>query len=217
MRIGEIAQLTGLSVSNIRFYEKKGLIGPQREDGSKYRNYTEDDLRSLKKIVLYRKMDFPIEVIQQLQNSQIDVGDAFEQQLIDLKKKEKMIQGAIGLCEKMIDDGAYEDIDVEYYSNYVKEEESRGNIFAMVDDVIQDFADYTYFYRTGWNVFPFMYSSRGMKYIWCALFVLTPIIIMIDDVLDGDGVSVVLMIFCIGWMMVVLYNIIRFLQYRREA
>ena len=46
MRIGEIAQLTGLSVSNIRFYEKKGLIGPQREDGSKYRNYTEDDLRS---------------------------------------------------------------------------------------------------------------------------------------------------------------------------
>lgn len=217
MRIGEIAQLTGLSVSNIRFYEKKGLIGPQREDGSKYRNYTEDDLRSLKKIVLYRKMDFPIEVIQQLQNSQIDVGDAFEQQLIDLKKKEKMIQGAIGLCEKMIDDGAYEDIDVEYYSNYVKEEESRGNIFAMVDDVIQDFADYTYFYRTGWNVFPFMYSSRGMKYIWCALIVLTPIVIMIDDVLDGDGVCVVLMIFCIGWLMVVLYNIIRFLQYRRKA
>lgn len=217
MRIGEIAQLTGLSVSNIRFYEKKGLTGPQREDGSKYRNYTEDDLRSLKKIILYRKMDFPIEIIQQLQNSQVDVKDAFEQQLIDLKEKEKMIQGAIGLCEKMINDGAYEDIDVEYYSNYVKEEESRGNIFAVVDDVIQDFAEYTYFYKTGWNIFPFMYSSRGIKYIWCALIVLTPIVIMIDDVLDGDGISVVLMILSIGWLLVVLYNIIRFLQYRREA
>ena len=43
MRIGEIAQLTGLSVSNIRLYEQQGLLGPQREVGSKSRNYTEDD------------------------------------------------------------------------------------------------------------------------------------------------------------------------------
>ena len=44
MRIGEIAEKTGLSVSNIRFYEKKGLIGPNREEESKYRNYTDSDL-----------------------------------------------------------------------------------------------------------------------------------------------------------------------------
>ena len=37
MRIGEVAEKTGLSISNIRFYEKKGLIGPEREAESKYR------------------------------------------------------------------------------------------------------------------------------------------------------------------------------------
>ena len=31
MRIGEVAEQTGLSISNIRFYEKKGLIKPDRE------------------------------------------------------------------------------------------------------------------------------------------------------------------------------------------
>ena len=31
MRIGEVAEQTGLSISNIRFYEKKGLIKSDRE------------------------------------------------------------------------------------------------------------------------------------------------------------------------------------------
>ena len=37
MKISEAAKLTGLNVSSIRFYERKGLLMPQREDGSKYR------------------------------------------------------------------------------------------------------------------------------------------------------------------------------------
>lgn len=31
MRIGEIAKRTGLNISNIRFYERKGLLAPKRE------------------------------------------------------------------------------------------------------------------------------------------------------------------------------------------
>ena len=50
MRIGEIAEKTGLSISNIRFYEKKGLIGPDREKESKYRNYTDGDLDRIKRM-----------------------------------------------------------------------------------------------------------------------------------------------------------------------
>ena len=34
MRISEVAKLTGLADSNIRFYEKKGLLAPQRETDS---------------------------------------------------------------------------------------------------------------------------------------------------------------------------------------
>lgn len=45
MKIGQAAQLTGLTISNIRFYERKGLLEPERKDQSKYRNYSEQDIR----------------------------------------------------------------------------------------------------------------------------------------------------------------------------
>lgn len=44
MRIGEIAKRTGLNISNIRFYERKGLLAPKREQDSQYRDYTEEDV-----------------------------------------------------------------------------------------------------------------------------------------------------------------------------
>ena len=63
MKIGQAAQLTGLTISNIRFYERKGLLEPERNDQSKYRNYSEQNIRRLKQIILYRKMNMPIEKI----------------------------------------------------------------------------------------------------------------------------------------------------------
>ena len=46
MRIGEIAEITGISVSNVRFYEKKGLLTPARESENKFKL---SDFISLKK------------------------------------------------------------------------------------------------------------------------------------------------------------------------
>ena len=60
MRISEVAGLTGLNVSNIRFYERKGLLTPVREEESRYRDYTEEDVRRIKRILLYRKMGIPV-------------------------------------------------------------------------------------------------------------------------------------------------------------
>lgn len=51
MKIGQAAQLTGLTISNIRFCERKGLLEPERNDQSKYRNYSEQDIRRLKQII----------------------------------------------------------------------------------------------------------------------------------------------------------------------
>lgn len=63
MKIGEVANETGLSISNIRFYEKKGLLVPSRNEESGYRDYTAEDVNRLKTILLYRKMGLPIETI----------------------------------------------------------------------------------------------------------------------------------------------------------
>ena len=57
MKIGEVAKKTGLNVSNIRFYERKGLLEPERKGDGNYREYSEEDIFRLKGILLYRKME----------------------------------------------------------------------------------------------------------------------------------------------------------------
>lgn len=47
-RIGELAQLTGLTTETLRFYEQQGLIGPARRSANGYRSYSEQDLQQLR-------------------------------------------------------------------------------------------------------------------------------------------------------------------------
>ena len=81
MKIGQAAQLTGLTISNIRFYERKGLLEPERNDQSKYRNYSEQDIRRLKQIILYRKMNMPIEKIASMLDDPVVSEELVRQQL----------------------------------------------------------------------------------------------------------------------------------------
>ena len=84
MKIGQAAQLTGLTISNIRFYERKGLLEPERNDQSKYRNYSEQDIRRLKQIILYRKMNMPIEKIASMLDDPAVSEELVRQQLQEL-------------------------------------------------------------------------------------------------------------------------------------
>lgn len=62
MNIKQTAELFHLNPNVLRFYEKKGLLTPDRNENS-YRHYKEEDLCRIQLILLYRAMDFPIEDI----------------------------------------------------------------------------------------------------------------------------------------------------------
>jgi DNA-binding transcriptional MerR regulator/mannose-6-phosphate isomerase-like protein (cupin superfamily) len=55
LKIGDVARLVGISPSAIRGWEKLGLARPQRTE-SRYRLYTKDDVRLLKKARYLRKV-----------------------------------------------------------------------------------------------------------------------------------------------------------------
>ena len=65
MTIKEIEELTGLARANIRFYEREGLISPERMSNG-YRNYSNDDLQVLLRIKLLRSLNVSIEEIKSL-------------------------------------------------------------------------------------------------------------------------------------------------------
>ena len=57
MTIKEVEERTGLTRSNIRFYEKEKLIEPSRNDKNGYRDYSEKDVENIKKIAYLRTLE----------------------------------------------------------------------------------------------------------------------------------------------------------------
>ena len=53
MTIKELEKRSGLPRTAIRFYEQQGLITPERRENN-YRDYSEEDARTLEKVKLLR-------------------------------------------------------------------------------------------------------------------------------------------------------------------
>lgn len=66
MNIKDVETLTGITKQNIRFYEKKGLLTPERNQENSYREYSDADVERLKRIKILRRIDVPIEQIRRI-------------------------------------------------------------------------------------------------------------------------------------------------------
>ncbi|MBV1868500.1 MAG: redox-sensitive transcriptional activator SoxR [Marinosulfonomonas sp.] len=65
LTIGQLAERTGLAVSAIRFYEEKGLVKPDRNDGGQ-RRYERADIRRLSFVMISQKLGFSLAEVQKL-------------------------------------------------------------------------------------------------------------------------------------------------------
>lgn len=64
MRIGQVAKLTGLPASAIRFYESSGLIAPAQRHPNGYRDYPESVLGMLGMIKMGQQLGFSLDAIR---------------------------------------------------------------------------------------------------------------------------------------------------------
>lgn len=65
MTIGEVASMFSLSQDTLRFYEKKGLIGPIKKTSGGIRCYEEEDIRRIEFIKCMRNAEIPIDILKQ--------------------------------------------------------------------------------------------------------------------------------------------------------
>ena len=65
-RIGEVAELSGVSSANIRYYEKEGLLVPGVRGENSYRLYSDADVHHLRFIRLCRAMDMSLDEVRTL-------------------------------------------------------------------------------------------------------------------------------------------------------
>ncbi|MBR3771645.1 MAG: MerR family transcriptional regulator, partial [Clostridium sp.] len=64
MTIKEVEKRTGLTAKSIRYYEGKGLLTVERNQENDYRSYSEAEVNRLKKIKLFRYLDFSVEEVK---------------------------------------------------------------------------------------------------------------------------------------------------------
>jgi DNA-binding transcriptional MerR regulator len=63
LRIGELAELAGVTPRTIRYYESLGLLGPSERHGGGFRYYTEAELARLHKIDWLKRLGLSLEEI----------------------------------------------------------------------------------------------------------------------------------------------------------
>ena len=66
MNIGKAAKLSNLTVKTVRYYANIGLVKPEQNISSGYREYTDEEVAKLKFIGKARKFDFSIDECKEL-------------------------------------------------------------------------------------------------------------------------------------------------------
>ncbi len=137
MKIKEVETLLDIPKATIRFYEKEGLLIPSRNHNS-YRDYSDEDIEVLKKIIVLRKIGMSVEDIRHIFEGTLSLQDAIDKNIQNLNNQIKEIQGAIQICSLMQNKNeSIESFDEDYYMNAIKNEESKGNkFFEILSDVM---------------------------------------------------------------------------------
>jgi DNA-binding transcriptional MerR regulator len=132
MTIKEVEQELNIPRATVRFYEKNKLLNPERGNNS-YRDYSNEDIATLRKILIFRKIGMTISDIQELLGGVSPLSKTLDQNIDQLEKQLEELNGALKICRQMQSNHEeLENFDEMYYWNVIQLEEKSGNKFLNI-------------------------------------------------------------------------------------
>ena len=123
---------TGLTRANIRYYEKEGLLAPQRQANG-YRDYSEGDIQALLRIKLLRELGISIEEIRKAQRNEITLSWLLDQRIAAIREETANLQATWSVCDEMRRSGVtYGNLDAEHYLQFLQQQR-QGIAFRPAD------------------------------------------------------------------------------------
>ncbi|MBP5604571.1 MAG: MerR family transcriptional regulator [Ruminiclostridium sp.] len=130
MTVNEVSRLTGLSVRTLQYYDRIGLLAPDRRTDAGYRLYDYTALEKLQQIMLFRELEFPLKEIKAIINDpNFDGQKALVQQTELLKLRRKHLDDLIAFAEKInrvggkyMDFSAFDKTKLDEYAKRAKEQ-----------------------------------------------------------------------------------------------
>lgn len=156
MKINEIEEQLAISRANVRFYEKEGLLHPKRSANG-YRDYSEEDLVLLKKIIIFRKLGLSITDIRGILDGTLLLSDVIEQNIKSLNQQIEELNGALDVC-KMIKKDSSASFDEEYYWELIHTKEKSGQKFF---EFLKDYLEFEKRSFIDMWAAPFLYDLNG--------------------------------------------------------
>ena len=100
MTIKELEERLDLPRASIRFYEREGLLSPARGENN-YRDYSEEDARTLEKIKLLRQLHLDLNTIRRVQAGELTLSAALDGQLSALSSDRQALNRAEAVCRAL--------------------------------------------------------------------------------------------------------------------
>jgi len=106
-KIGELAELFGVSTDILRHYDKIGLLKPNRTLDNGYRYYTIDQIIELEMILNWRSLDMPLDQIKALMHGKLnnsnDIHSILDIQAHDLQRRIETLQNMLDKTNTYMD------------------------------------------------------------------------------------------------------------------
>lgn len=100
MQIKEVQEKLKISSYTLRYYEKMGLIQPYRDENG-YRNYNEEDIHKIERIMFLRDINVPIEDIKDILNNKVTFQDVLENHIEKVNTQIESLQYIKNMCEDL--------------------------------------------------------------------------------------------------------------------
>ena len=91
MKTHELEKELGISKHTIFYYEKEGIVTPQRDDNG-YRSYSQDDLQKLIMVKFLRNLNISVDDVKAILNNELDFKECLEINQIHLEKQIKSLE-----------------------------------------------------------------------------------------------------------------------------
>ena len=100
MLIKQVENELGITRETIRYYIQEGLISPVQGE-NRYRDYSEEDIKQLKRIMILRQLDVSVADIRDILSGDVDICSVMAESKKHLDKKQIYVNDARSICEDL--------------------------------------------------------------------------------------------------------------------
>lgn len=101
--VGRVARTFGLTVRTLHHYDEIGLLVPSQRTSGGYRSYTDADLERLAQIVVYRRLELPLEQIAQLLAENSDAAEHLRRQRAAVLTRLDELHELVGAIDRALE------------------------------------------------------------------------------------------------------------------